>query len=89
MDFANCPIIYPSILRLSFDTIKDRFSNKIQRPNIGILEKIGRELNRKSKKRMKILKLLFGITAARLGETFARADHIGISHQHTIITYDS
>jgi len=31
----------------------------------------------KSKKRMKVLKLLFGVATARLGETFARADHIG------------
>ena len=42
--------------------------------------KFGGEDNLKSEKRMKILKLLFGVAAARLGETFARADHIGMKY---------
>lgn len=39
----------------------------------------------KSKKRMKVLKLLFGVATARLGETFARADHIGRQFMTNII----
>ena len=47
--------------------------------------KFGGEVRLKSKKRMKVLKLLFGAATARLGETFARADHIGMQFMTNII----
>ena len=47
--------------------------------------KFGGEGRLKSKKRMKVLKLLFGVATARLGETFARADHIGMLFMTNII----
>ena len=47
--------------------------------------KFGVGVNLKSEKRMKILKLLFGVATARLGETFARADHIGMKYLTDVI----
>ena len=55
---------------------KKIFDLKIK-DQILVFLKFGGGLNLKSKKRMKVLKLLFGAATARLGETFARADHIG------------
>ena len=77
MDFANCPIIYPSILSAFFESIKRNFWTQKLKTKYWYFLKFGGGVNLKSEKRMKILKLLFGAATARLGETFARADHIG------------
>ena len=85
MDFANCPIIYPSILSAFFESIKRKFSLKKLKTKYWYFLKFGGEVRLKSKKRMKVLKLLFGVATARLGETFARADHIGMQFMTNII----
>lgn len=68
-----------------FRKYKKKISDLKIKDQILVFLKFGGGVKLRSKKRMKVLKLLFGVAAARLGETFARADHIGMKYMTHII----